>query len=293
MSESVHALTTVERLPARRSPDVLPGFGLSLGYTVVYLSLILLIPLAALVLKATAGGWQGFAAVLTSPRVLASLKLTFGAAFIAAAVNAVFGFLTAWVLVRYRFPGRRLLDAIVDLPFALPTAVSGIALTAIFAPDGSLGRFLASIGWPVAYTPSGVTVAMVFIGLPFVVRTLQPAFEELASELTDAAASLGASPWKVMTKVVLPLTFPSLISGFSLALARGIGEYGSIVFISGNLPFKTEITSLLIITKLEEFDYNGAAVIAVVMLTASFMLLFAINFLQKHSLKWLTRREEA
>ena len=292
MNDSAHVLTTLSRVPARRSPDVLPGFGLSLGYTVVYLSLILLIPLAALVLKATAGGWQGFAAVLASPRVLASLKLTFGAAFIAAAVNAVFGFLTAWVLVRYRFPGRRLLDAIVDLPFALPTAVSGIALTAIFAPDGSLGHFLAGIGWPVAYTPSGVTVAMVFIGLPFVVRTLQPAFEELASELTDAASSLGASPWTVMTKVVLPLTLPSLISGFSLALARGIGEYGSIVFISGNLPFKTEITSLLIITKLEEFDYNGAAVIAVVMLTASFLLLFAINFLQKRSLKWLSPKVE-
>ena len=287
MNGAVHALTTVERAPARKSPDVLPGFGLSLGYTVVYLSLILLIPLVALVLKATAGGWQGFAAVLTSPRVLASLRLTFGAAFIAALVNAVFGFITAWVLVRYRFPGRRLLDAIVDLPFALPTAVSGIALTAIFAPEGSLGRFLTSIGWPIAYTPSGVTVAMVFIGLPFVVRTLQPAFEELAAELTDAAASLGASPWKVMAKVVLPLTFPSLISGFSLALARGIGEYGSIVFISGNLPFKTEITSLLVITKLEEFDYTGAAVIAVVMLTASFLLLFAINFIQKRSLKWL------
>ena len=292
MNQTAHALTSIERVPARKSPDVLPGFGLSLGYTVVYLSLILLIPLAALVLKATAGGWQGFAAVLGSPRVLASLKLTFGAAFIAAVVNAVFGFLVAWVLVRYRFPGRRLLDAIVDLPFALPTAVSGIALTAIFSPDGSLGRLLASIGWPVAYTPSGVTVAMVFIGLPFVVRTLQPAFEELASELTDAAASLGASPWKVMAKVVLPLTFPSLISGFSLALARGIGEYGSIVFISGNLPFKTEITSLLIITKLEEFDYTGAAVIAVVMLVASFLLLFAINFIQKRSFRWLSQQQE-
>jgi sulfate/thiosulfate transport system permease protein len=292
MSDATHALSSIERVPARKGPDVLPGFGLSLGYTVVFLSLILLIPLAALVLKATAGGWHGFAAVISSPRVLASLRLTFGAAFIAAVVNALFGFLTAWVLVRYRFPGRRLLDAIVDLPFALPTAVSGIALTAIFAPDGSLGRFLASVGWPVAYTPSGVTIAMVFIGLPFVVRTLQPALEELASELTDAAASLGASPWRVMTRVVLPLTLPSLISGFSLALARGIGEYGSIVFISGNLPFKTEITSLLIITKLEEFDYTGAAVIAVVMLTASFLLLFSINFIQKRSLKWLARTEE-
>jgi sulfate transport system permease protein len=206
-------------------------------------------------------------------------------------VNAFFGFLTAWVLVRYRFPGRRILDAIVDLPFALPTAVSGIALTAVFAPGGALGRFMAGIGWPVAYTPTGVTVAMVFIGLPFVVRTLQPAFEELASELGDAASSLGASPGQVMTRVVLPLTLPALITGFSLALARGIGEYGSIVFISGNLPFKTEITSLLIITKLEEFDYTGAAVIAMVMMTASFVLLFAINLLQKHSLKWLARKE--
>jgi sulfate transport system permease protein len=275
----------------RRSRDVLPGFGLSLGYTLVYLSLILFIPLSALAIKALGGGWHTFATVLSSPRILASLRLTFGSAALAALVNAVFGFLTAWVLVRYRFPGRRILDAIVDLPFALPTAVSGIALTAIFSPDGPLGRALASIGWPVAYTPTGVTIAMVFIGLPFVVRTLQPAFEELASELSDAASSLGASPGQVMFKVVLPLTLPSLITGFSLALARGIGEYGSIVFISGNLPFKTEITSLLIITKLEEFDYTGAAVIAVVMLTASFALLLAINLWQKRSLKWLARKE--
>jgi sulfate/thiosulfate transport system permease protein len=292
VNSTAHALTTVPRAPAKRSPDVLPGFGLSLGYTIVYLSLILFIPLAALALKAVAGGWQGFETVLSSPRVIASLKLTFGSAAIAAAVNAVFGFLTAWVLVRYRFPGRRLLDAVVDLPFALPTAVSGIALTAIFSPEGPLGRALAGIGWPVAYTPSGVTIAMVFIGLPFVVRTLQPALEELASELTDAASSLGASPGRVMWKVVLPLTLPSLITGFSLALARGIGEYGSIVFISGNLPFKTEITSLLIITKLEEFDYNGAAVIAVVMLVASFALLFAINLLQRRALRWQARSTE-
>ncbi len=276
--------------PARAGRrEVLPGFGLSLGYTLLYLALILLVPLSALALKALGGGWQAWLAVLTSPRVLASLKLTFGAAAIAAAVNAVFGFLTAWVLVRYRFPGRRILDAIVDLPFALPTAVSGIALTAVFAPDGAIGRFCASLGWPVAYTPTGVTVAMVFIGLPFVVRTLQPAFEELAAELEDAAASLGASSWQVMWKVVLPLTLPALITGFSLALARGIGEYGSIVFISGNLPLKTEITSLLIITKLEEYDYTGAAVIAMVMLTASFLLLLAINLLQKRSLRWLAK----
>ena len=274
---------------ARPACDVLPGFGLSLGYTLVYLSLIMLIPLCALALKAFGGGWHTLYSVLTSPRVLASLRLTFGTAAIAAVVNALFGFLAAWVLVRYRFPGRRLLDAMVDLPFALPTAVSGIALTAIFSPAGPFGIFLARIGWPVAFTPTGVTVAMVFIGLPFVVRTLQPAFEDLASELEDAAASLGASPWQVMTRVVLPLTLPALITGFSLALARGIGEYGSIVFISGNLPFKTEITSLLIITKLEEFDYSGAAVIAMVMLVASFALLFGINLLQKRSLRWLAK----
>jgi len=292
VSTTVHALENAERSSrALRACDVLPGFGLSMGYTLVYLSLILFIPLSALALKAVGGGWHVLAAVLTSPRVLASLRLTFGTAAIAALVNVVFGFLTAWVLVRYRFPGRRILDAIVDLPFALPTAVSGIALTTIFASEGPLGRFLAGIGWPVAYTPTGVTVAMVFIGLPFVVRTLQPAFEELASELGDAASSLGASPGQVMTRVVFPLTLPALITGFSLALARGIGEYGSIVFISGNLPFKTEITSLLIITKLEEFDYTGAAVIAMVMLTASFLLLLAINLLQKHSLKWLARKE--
>ena len=286
MSEAVIAGSSAAARPTR---DVLPGFGLSLGYTLVYLSLIMLIPLCALALKAFGGGWHTLYGVLTSPRVLASLRLTFGTAAIAALVNAVFGFLTAWVLVRYRFPGRRLLDAMVDLPFALPTAVSGIALTAIFSPAGPLGIFLTHIGWPVAYTPAGVTVAMVFIGLPFVVRTLQPAFEDLASELEDAAASLGANSWQVMSKVVLPLTLPSLITGFSLALARGIGEYGSIVFISGNLPFRTEITSLLIIAKLEEFDYTGAAVIAMVMLVASFTLLFAINLLQKRSLRWLAK----
>ena len=286
MSSSESALTGGRTSRAVRARDVLPGFSLSLGYTLTYLSLILLIPLAALALKALGGGWHGFSAVLSSPRVLASLRLTFGAALAAAAVNAIFGFLTAWVLVRYRFPGRALLDAMVDLPFALPTAVSGIALTAIFSPGGPLGRLLTDIGWPVAYTPAGVTVAMVFIGLPFVVRSLQPAFEELAAELEDAASSLGARPGQVMLKVVLPLTLPALLTGFSLALARGIGEYGSIVFISGNLPMKTEITSLLIITKLEEYDYTGAAVIAVVMLTASFALLLVINLLQKHALRW-------
>ena len=288
------AAVSIGKIIDRRRPaDVLPGFGLSLGYTLVYLSLIVLIPLTALALKALGGGWHGLLTVLMSPRVLASLRLTFGTAFIGAAVNAVFGYLTAWVLVRYRFPGRRILDAIVDLPFALPTAVSGIALTAVFSPEGPLGRWLAGIGLPVAYTPAGVTVAMVFIGLPFVVRTLQPAFEELASELEDAASSLGARPAQVMWKVVLPLTLPALITGFSLALARSIGEYGSIVFISGNLPMKTEITALLIITRLEEYDYTGASVVAMVMLVASFVLLLSINLLQKWSLRWLGKGSAA
>lgn len=265
-----------------KSHSVLPGFGLMLGYTLTYLSLIVLIPLAALFLKSASLPWEKFWHAVTEPRVMASYRLTFGASFVAAVVNAVLGFVVAWTLVRYRFPGRKFIDAIVDLPFALPTAVSGIALTAIFTRNGWLGQYLEPLGIKVAFTPLGITIALVFIGLPFVVRTLQPALEELDGELEEAAASLGASRWKTFYRVLLPTVMPSLITGFALAFARAVGEYGSVVFISGNMPMRTEITSLLIITKLEQYDFAGASALAVVMLLASFAILLAINVLQWH-----------
>ncbi|MDZ4659790.1 MAG: sulfate ABC transporter permease subunit CysT [Bythopirellula sp.] len=265
-----------------KSHSVLPGFGLTLGYTLTYLSLIVLIPLAALFLKSASLPWEKFWHAVTEPRVMASYRLTFGASFVAATINAVLGFVVAWTLVRYRFPGRKFIDAIVDLPFALPTAVSGIALTAIFTRNGWLGQYLEPLGIKVAFTPLGITIALVFIGLPFVVRTLQPALEELDGELEEAAASLGASRWKTFYRVLLPTVMPALVTGFALAFARAVGEYGSVVFISGNMPMKTEITSLLIITKLEQYDFAGASAIAVVMLLASFAILFAINVLQWH-----------
>lgn len=270
--------------------SVLPGFGLSLGYTVFYLSLIVLIPLAALFIKATSQDWGEFWKTVTSPRVIASYKLTFGAAFVASLVNVVFGFILAWTLVRYRFPGRRIVDALIDLPFALPTAVSGIALTAIFTKNGVVGSWLEPMGLKVAFTPIGITIALTFIGLPFVVRTLQPAIEELDGESEEAAASLGASRWQTFTRVLLPGFLPAILTGFALAFARAIGEYGSVVFISGNMPMKTEITSLLIITKLEQFDYLGASAIAVVMLGMSFAILLVINLLQWWSGKALRAR---
>ncbi len=263
-----------------KSHSVLPGFGLTLGYTLTYLSLIVLIPLAALFLKSASLPWDKFLHAVTEPRVMASYRLTFGASFVAAVINAFLGFVVAWTLVRYRFPGRKFLDAIVDLPFALPTAVSGIALTAIFARNGWLGQFLEPLGIKVAFTPIGITIALVFIGLPFVVRTLQPALEELDGELEEAASSLGASRWITFRRVLLPTVMPALITGFALAFARAVGEYGSVVFISGNMPMKTEITSLLIITKLEQYDIAGASALAVVMLLASFTILLAINVLQ-------------
>lgn len=263
-----------------KSHSVLPGFGLTLGYTLTYLSLIVLIPLAALILKSASLPWERFWQSVTEPRVMASYKLTFGASLIAASINALLGFVVAWTLVRYRFPGRKFIDAIVDLPFALPTAVSGIALTAIFARNGWLGQYLEPLGLKVAFTPIGITIAMVFIGLPFVVRTLQPALEELDGELEEAAESLGASRWITFRRVLLPTVMPALITGFALAFARAVGEYGSVVFISGNMPMKTEITSLLIITKLEQYDIAGASALAVVMLLASFTVLLAINMLQ-------------
>jgi sulfate transport system permease protein len=265
-----------------KSHSVLPGFGLTLGYTLTYLSLIVLIPLAALFFKSASLPWEKFWHAVTEPRVMASYRLTFGASFIAATINAVLGFVVAWTLVRYRFPGRKFVDAVVDLPFALPTAVSGIALTAIFTRNGWLGQYLEPLGIKVAFTPIGITIALIFIGLPFVVRTLQPALEELDGELEEAASSLGASRWTTFRRVLLPTVMPSLITGFALAFARAVGEYGSVVFISGNMPMKTEITSLLIITKLEQYDFAGASALAVVMLLASFTILLFINAVQWH-----------
>jgi sulfate transport system permease protein len=266
--------------------SVLPGFGLSMGYTVFYLCLIVLIPLAALLAKTATMGWSEFWTTVTSPRVLASYRLTFGASLIAATLNAVFGFAVAWVLVRYKFIGKRLIDAVVDLPFALPTAVSGIALTAIYAQNGWIGFWLEKVGIKAAYTPLGITIALTFIGLPFVVRTLQPALEDLDKESEEASASLGANRFQTFWRVIIPAVLPALLTGFALSFARAIGEYGSVVFIAGNMPMKTEITSLLIITKLEQYDVAGATAIASVMLFASFVMLFAINAIQW----WAARR---
>ncbi|HQR11681.1 MAG TPA: sulfate ABC transporter permease subunit CysT [Casimicrobiaceae bacterium] len=273
----------------RASNRVLPGFGLSLGYTLVYLSLIVLIPLSAAFIKTAQLSWDQFFAAVTAPRVMASYRLTFGASFGAAMINAIFGLLVAWVLVRYRFPGRRLVDALVDLPFALPTAVAGIALAGLFSANGWFGSVLLPLGIKVAFTPLGVLVALTFIGLPFVVRTVQPVLEGLPRELEEAAATLGASRMEIFRRVVFPIVLPSLLTGFALAFARAIGEYGSVIFIAGNMPMVSEITPLLIITKLEQYDYAGATAIAVVMLVISFILLLAINALQA----WTRRRQGA
>jgi sulfate/thiosulfate transport system permease protein len=269
----------------RKTKRVLPGFGLSLGFTLVYLGLIVLIPLAGLFLKAATLSWADFWATVADPRVVASYRLSLGTAMAAAAVNAVFGLLVAWVLVRYDFPGRKLVDALIDLPFALPTAVAGITLTALLSQNGWLGRPLESLGLKVAFTPLGITVALVFIGLPFVVRTVQPVLEELDVDREEAAACLGASRWQTIRSVILPELFPAVLTGFALAFARGTGEYGSVVFISGNMPMKTEITPLLIITKLEQYQYAEATAIATVLLLLSFALLLLINLLQ-----WWTSR---
>jgi sulfate transport system permease protein len=251
-----------------------------MGYTVLYLSLIVLIPLAALFLKSANLGWEEFWRTVSSPRVVASYKLTFGASLVAATINAVFGFVVAWTLVRYRFPGKRFVDAMVDLPFALPTAVSGIALTAIYSQNGWIGQYLEPLGIKAAFSPLGIIIALTFIGLPFVVRTLQPALEDLEKENEEAAASLGASRLQSFRYVIFPAVLPALLTGFAMSFARALGEYGSVVFISGNMPMKTEITSLLIISKLEQYDVAGATAIATVMLLASFALLLAINLLQ-------------
>jgi len=261
--------------------SVLPGFGLTLGFTVLYLSLIVLVPLAALVIKSTSLTWQRFWEIVSDPRVTASYRLSFGASLAAALINTVFGFVVAWVLVRYRFPGKKVVDALVDLPFALPTAVAGIALTSIYAANGWIGRYLEAWGVKVAFTPLGVMLAMTFIGLPFVVRTLQPILEDLDPEIEQAAASLGATRRQTIARVILPELWPAILTGFALAFARALGEYGSVVFISGNMPMRTEITPLLIIIKLEQYDSAGAAAIAVVMLAASFSILLLINLLQR------------
>lgn len=265
---------------ALRQRSVLPGFRLTMGYALLYLGLLVLIPLAGTFVKTTALTWAEFWGTVTAPRVLASYRLSFGASLLAALVNLGFGLLVAWVLVRYDFWGKRLLDALVDLPFALPTAVAGIALTAVYSQNGWIGQHLAPFGIQVAFTPLGVFVALTFIGLPFVVRTVQPVLEDLDAELEEAAASLGATRAQTFCRVILPLLYPPLLTGFALAFARALGEYGSVVFISGNMPLKTEITPLLIITKLEQYDYAGATALAVVMLVVSFLLLLAINLLQ-------------
>ncbi len=265
--------------------SILPGFNLALGFTLLYLSLIVLIPLSAAFIRTAELTWPEFWSVVTTPRVIASYRLTFGASFAAAVVNAVFGLLVAWVLVRYHFPGKKIVDALVDLPFALPTAVAGIALTALYAGNGWIGQFLEPLGIKVAFTPLGIFVALTFIGLPFVVRTVQPVLEDIEAELEEAAATLGANRWQTFTKVIFPILFPALMTGFALAFARAIGEYGSVIFIAGNMPMVSEITPLLIITKLEQYDYAGATALSVVMLVISFILLLIINLLQ-----WWSRR---
>lgn len=261
--------------------SILPVFGLSFGFTLFYLCLIVLIPLSATFLEAASLSWSQFWSLATHPRALASYRLSFGASLIGALINLVFGVLVAWVLVRYRFPGKRFVDSLVDLPFALPTAVAGIALTAIYSGNGWLGRPLEAIGIRAAYSPLGIVIALTFIGLPFVVRTVQPVLEDLDREIEEAATSLGANRWQIFSRIILPTVLPAVLSGFTLAFSRAVGEYGSVVFISGNMPMRTEIAPLLIVTKLEQYDYAGATAIAIVMLAVSFILLLLINLLQR------------
>jgi sulfate/thiosulfate transport system permease protein len=265
---------------------VLPGFGLSLGFTLAYLSLIVLIPLSAVFIKSLGVGWDGLWEILSSERILKSLQLSLTTALIAALINVIFGFLLAWCLVRYSFPGKRIVDALVDLPFALPTAVAGIALTSLYASTGWIGHLLEPLGIKIAYTSLGITLALIFIGIPFVVRTVQPVLSDLETELEEAASALGANRFQIVTRIILPILFPALLTGFALAFARGVGEYGSVIFIAGNIPYETEIAPLMIITRLEEYDYAGATTIAVVMLVISFFILFLINLIQA----WASRR---
>jgi sulfate transport system permease protein len=273
-----------------RRHSILPGFRLAFGFTALYLSLIVLIPLSAVFPKAAAGGWAHIRAVITSPSVMAAYRLSFGASFAAGLISVVVGFLVAWVLVRYDFPGRALVDALVDLPFALPTAVAGIALTSLYTENGWIGRYLQPLGIKVAFTPLGIIVALTFVGLPFVVRSVQPVLADLDLELEEAASTLGATHWQVFFKVILPLLRPALLTGFALAFARALGEYGSVIFIAGNLPMRTEIVPLLIVNKLEQYDYSGATAIAAVMLLTSFLLLLAINLLERRTRRFLEAR---
>jgi sulfate transport system permease protein len=274
-------------MPVARAHRVLPGFGLSLGYTLAYLSLVVLIPLSAVFIKTAGMNGAEFWNAVASPRVIASYKLSFGAALLAASINAVFGLVLAWGLVRYTFAGKKLVDALIDLPFALPTAVAGISLTALYAKTGWLGQILEPLGVKIAFCPAGVLVALIFIGLPFIVRTVQPILEDLDAEFEEAAASLGATRWQTFHRVVFPALLPALLTGFALAFARAVGEYGSVIFIAGNIPMVSEITPLIIITKLEQFDYKGATAVASVMLIASFLLLLVINGLQA----WTSKRQ--
>jgi sulfate transport system permease protein len=283
------AIEAPQRRRSRRSrKSIIPGFGLTMGFTLAWLSLIVLIPLSALFIKAAGLGWREFLEVGFSERAMAAYRISFGTALVAAALNAVFGLLTAWVFVRYPFPGKRLLNAMVDLPFALPTAVAGIALTALYAPNGWIGSLLAPLGIKVAYTPIGITIALIFIGLPFIVRSVEPVLADVSVDVEDAAISLGARPWQVFVRVILPAILPALLTGFALALARGIGEYGSVIFIAGNMPFKSEIAPLLIVTELEQYNYADATAIATVLLLVSFAMLLLINGIQA----W-TRRKVA
>ncbi|RWM90776.1 MAG: sulfate ABC transporter permease subunit CysT [Mesorhizobium sp.] len=268
-----------------RQPSVIPGFGLTLGFSLAYLTLIILIPLSGLIWRSAALGWADFWAIATDRRTINALEISFGTAFIAAMVNVVFGTIVAWVLVRYSFPGRRIVDAMVDLPFALPTAVAGIALTTLYAPNGWLGSLLAPLGIKVAYTPLGIIIALIFIGLPFVVRTVQPIMEEIDKEVEEVAATLGANRFQTIARVLLPGLAPAIVTGFALAFARGVGEYGSVIFIAGNLPYKSEIAPLLIVIRLEEYNYAAATAIAAIMLALSFVMLLVINLVQTWSRK--------
>ncbi|MCK8780539.1 sulfate ABC transporter permease subunit CysT [Rhizobium sp. NTR19] len=280
-------MTNIATAPARwrmKQPSIIPGFGLTLGFSLAYLSLIILIPIAGLFWRSAALGWGGFLSILTDERTLRALYVSFGTAFVAAAVNVVFGVVVAWVLTRYNFPGRRLIDAMVDLPFALPTAVAGIALTAIYAPQGWVGSLF--MPFRIAFTPLGIVIALIFIGLPFVVRTVQPVMEEIDHEVEEAAATLGANRFQTITQILLPALTPAILTGFALAFARGVGEYGSVIFIAGNIPYVSEIAPLLIVIKLEEFNYAGATAIATIMLLISFAMLFVINLIQA----WSRRR---
>nr|WP_243415008.1 sulfate ABC transporter permease subunit CysT [Altererythrobacter segetis] len=282
MSSQLQMQAVIERPRRRRRSrkSIIPGFGLTMGFTLAWLSLIVLIPLSALFLRAAGLGWSEFLAVGFSERAMAAYRISFGTVLAAAVINGVFGLLTAWVFVRYEFPGKRVLNAMVDLPFALPTAVAGIALTALYSPNGWVGRFLEPLGIKVAYTPIGITIALIFIGLPFIVRSVEPVLADVRVDVEDAALSLGARPWQVFARVILPAIMPALLTGFALALARGIGEYGSVIFIAGNMPFKSEIAPLLIVTQLEQYDYAAATAIATVMLLASFAMLLVINGIQ-------------